>query len=193
MPKIIAVSKTFPMSEILPLINYGHKHFGENKVQESIKKWTEIKEKNKNIMLHMVGRLQTNKAKYAVGLFDYIHSVDSLKLANKIIDEQIKQSKKIKIFIQVNIGQEIQKSGIHLNDVNKLVEDCRKLNLDIVGLMCLPPLNGPSKNYFSKIKEKNDELKFRELSLGMSNDFVEAIVHKTTFIRIGTGIFGERN
>ena len=192
MPNIIAVSKTFPLRYILPLIEHGHQHFGENKVQEALSKWSEIKSKNKNLKLHMVGSLQSNKVKYAVGLFDYIHSVDSIKLANKIVEEQIKQGKKLKIFLQVNIGKENQKSGISLNDVNKLSEECNKINLNVIGLMCLPPFNEPTSSYFSLIKEKNDELNFKELSLGMSNDYIDALNFKSTFIRIGTKIFGER-
>ncbi len=191
-PVIIAVSKTFPMDHILPLIEYGHCHFGENKVQEAMNKWTEIKTEKTDLKLHMIGKLQTNKVKQAVGIFDYIHSVDSIKLANKISDEQKKQNKKIKIFLQVNIGEEIQKSGSNLDNLNNLVSECKNLNLDVIGLMCLPPLNEPTTKYFSLIKTKNDEFNFKELSLGMSNDYTDALNYQTTFIRVGTKIFGKR-
>ena len=191
-PQIIAVSKTFSMKNILPLIEYGHEHFGENKVQEALNKWSDIKSQKPNIKLHMIGKLQSNKVKQAVGIFDYIHSVDSIKLANKIADEQKKQNKNLKIFIQVNIGEEMQKSGSNLNDLDKLVLECKKINLNVLGLMCLPPLNESVDKYFSLIKNKNDEFKFKDLSLGMSNDYIEALNYKTSFIRIGTKIFGER-
>ena len=191
-PLIIAVSKTFSMENILPLIEYGHDHFGENKVQEALNKWSDIKIQKPNIKLHMIGKLQSNKVKQAVGIFDYIHSVDSIKLANKIADEQKKQNKNLKIFIQVNIGEEMQKSGSNLNDLDKLVLECKKINLNVLGLMCLPPLNESVDKYFSLIKNKNDEFKFKDLSLGMSNDYIEALNYKTSFIRIGTKIFGER-
>ena len=192
-PQIIAVSKTFSMENILPLIEYGHDHFGENKVQEALNKWSDIKIQKPNIKLHMIGKLQSNKVKQAVGIFDYIHSVDSIKLANKIADEQKKQNKNLKIFIQVNIGEEMQKSGSNLNDLDKLVLECKKINLNVLGLMCLPPLNESVDKYFSLIKNKNDEFKFKDLSLGMSNDYIEALNYKTSFIRIGTKIFGERS
>ena len=192
-PNIIAVSKTFPIANILPLIEYGHIHFGENKVQEALAKWGEIKNKRKDIKLHMIGRLQSNKVKQAVGIFDYIHSVDSIKLALKISEEQKKQNKKLKIFLQVNVGNEAQKSGSNLSDINELASECRKNNLDVLGLMCLPPINESASKYFSLIKNKNDELNFDDLSLGMSNDYIEALNYKTTYIRIGTKIFGERS
>ena len=191
-PQIIAVSKTFSMDNILPLIDYGHEHFGENKVQEALNKWSDIKNQKPHIKLHMIGRLQSNKVKQAVGIFDYIHSVDSIKLAKKISEEQKKQNKNLKIFLQVNIGDEVQKSGTNLNELDKLVFECKKINLNILGLMCLPPINDPVNKYFSLIKNKNDELDFKELSLGMSNDYIEALKYKTSFIRIGTKIFGER-
>ena len=193
LPQIIAVSKTFSMENILPLIEYGHEHFGENKVQEALNKWSDIKIQKPNIKLHMIGKLQSNKVKQAVGIFDYIHSVDSIKLANKIADEQKKQNKNLKIFIQVNIGEEMQKSGSNLNDLDKLLLECKKINLNVLGLMCLPPLNESVDKYFSLIKNKNDEFKFKDLSLGMSNDYIEALNYKTSFIRIGTKIFGERS
>ena len=191
-PKIIAVSKTFSLESISPLIDYGHIHFGENKVQEATQKWLNIKGVNKSIKLHMLGKLQTNKVKQAVAIFDYIHSVDSIKLATKIVNEQIKQNRSLKIFLQINIGEEGQKSGVLLNEVNQLAAECKNLNLDVIGLMCLPPISTDVSKYFSLIKEKNDELKFNELSLGMSSDYLEAIEFNTTFIRVGTKIFGKR-
>tara|TARA_B100000700_G_C14811222_1_gene745267 strand:- start:86 stop:748 length:663 start_codon:yes stop_codon:yes gene_type:complete len=192
-PQIIAVSKTFTMTEILPLIEYGHYHFGENKVQEAFIKWSEVKTKNKDIKLHMIGRLQSNKVKQAVKIFDYIHSVDSIKLAKKIADEQVKQNKKIKLFLQVNIGEESQKNGVPINDIDDLVSECKNMNLNVIGLMCLPPLIGNISEFFSTIKKKNDELNFKDVSLGMSSDYIEALSYKSTFIRIGTKIFGERS
>ena len=191
-PKIIAVSKTFSLESINPLIDYGHIHFGENKVQEATQKWLNLKGVNKSIKLHMLGKLQTNKVKQAVAIFDYIHSVDSIKLATKIANEQIKQNRSLKIFLQINIGEESQKSGVLLNEVNQLAAECKNLNLDVIGLMCLPPISTDVSKYFSLIKEKNDELKFNELSLGMSSDYLEAIEFNTTFIRVGTKIFGKR-
>ena len=181
------------MDNILPLIEYGHQHFGENKVQEAYAKWGEIKKKRNDIILHMIGKLQTNKVKRAVKIFDYIHSLDSLKLAKKIADEQIKQKKNLKFFLQVNIGSEAQKSGSSLNEVNELANQCKDMNLNVVGLMCLPPLNEISSKYFSIIKKKNDDLNFKNLSLGMSDDYIDAINFKSTFFRIGTKIFGKRN
>ena len=191
-PNIIAVSKTFPIENIKPLIEYNHQHFGENKVQEALSKWREIKNSNVDIKLHMLGKLQTNKAKQAVEIFDYIHSVDTIRLANKIADEQAKQKKDLKIFLQVNIGDESQKNGVSLNDVNKLAEETLQINLKVIGLMCLPPINEPATKYFSLIKSKNDELNFKDLSLGMSNDYMDALNFRTSFIRIGTKIFGQR-
>ena len=193
MPKIIAVSKTFSLEFISPLIDYGHIDYGENKVQEALEKWSKIKSINKAIQLHMIGKLQSNKVKQAVSIFDYIHSVDSVKLANKIANEQIKQNKKLKIFLQINVGEETQKSGVKLNEVNELCDDCKKINLDVIGLMCLPPISKDVSQYFALIKEKNDELGFKELSLGMSNDYLDALNYDTTFIRVGTKIFGERS
>ena len=192
-PKIIAVSKTFKIDKILPLIDYGHIHFGENKVQEAVEKWTETKEKNSNIKLHMIGKLQTNKVKFAVKLFDYIHSVDSAKLAKKIADEQEKLNKKIKIFLQVNIGNEVQKSGIDKNELNTLVTYCKEINLDLIGLMCIPPANIDPENYFKDMKELNKNFGFEELSMGMSSDFLKAAENLSTFIRIGSSIFGSRS
>ena len=192
-PQIIAVSKTFTMTEILPLIEYGHYHFGENKVQEAFIKWSEVKTKKKDIKLHMIGRLQSNKVKQAVKIFDYIHSVDSIKLAKKIADEQVKQNKQIKLFLQVNIGEESQKNDVPINDIDVLVNECKNMSLNVIGLMCLPPLSENSSQFFSIIKKKNDELNFKDLSLGMSNDYIEALSYKSTFLRIGTKIFGSRS
>lgn len=193
-PKIIAVSKTFSISEILPLINYGQKDFGENKVQEAIEKWTDIKKDFTDINLHMIGKLQTNKVKYAVPLFDYIHSLDSIKLAEKIADQQIKFNKELKIFIQVNIGNEIQKSGIDVNDVESFYKSCTQdFGLDIIGLMCLPPVNKNSSLYFKEMRKLAESIQVKELSMGMSNDYLEASQNGSTFIRIGSKIFGARD
>jgi len=191
-PKIIAVSKTFKIDKILPLIEHGHIDFGENKVQEAIEKWTEIKKKNSAIKIHMIGKLQTNKVKYAVKLFDYIHSVDSEKLAKKIADEQNKLNKKIKIFLQVNIGDEDQKSGINKNNVEYLVSCCKEIGLDLIGLMCIPPINIDPENYFKDMNILNKSLGFSELSMGMSSDFLQATKHSSTYVRIGSSIFGQR-
>ncbi len=191
--KIVAVSKTFKIEKILPLIEYGHIHFGENKVQEAVDKWTEIKKKNHKIKLHMIGKLQTNKVKYAVKIFDYIHSVDNEKLAKKIADEQDKLNKKIKIFLQVNIGDEDQKSGIIKSKVGQLVSLSREIGLDVIGLMCIPPINVDPKNYFEEMKNLNKDLSFTELSMGMSSDFLIAARYGSTHIRIGSSIFGQRS
>ena len=193
LPKIIAVSKTFQIDKILPLINYGHIDFGENKVQEAIDKWTEVKLKNPNIRLHMIGKLQTNKVKFAVKLFDFIHSVDTEKLAKKIADEQLKINKKIKIFIQVNIGEENQKSGINKDELNDFVYYCKKINLDVIGLMCIPPINSNSSDYFQDMKLLNNDFSFKELSMGMSSDYLEASKNSATYLRIGSSIFGQRS
>jgi len=192
LPKIIAVSKTFNIDKILPLIDYGHIDFGENKVQEAIDKWQVIKSKNSKIKLHMIGKLQTNKVKYVVKLFDYIHSVDSEKLAKKIADEQEKISKKIKIFIQVNIGDEKQKSGIEKKEVINLISYCKKINLDVVGLMCLPPADKDSSFYFNEMNLLNNSFGFPELSMGMSSDYIDALKNSATYVRIGSSIFGNR-
>jgi len=192
-PKIIAVSKTFKIEKILPLIKHGHIDFGENKVQEAVEKWTEVKKSNPEIKLHMIGKLQTNKVKFAVQLFDYIHSVDSEKLAKKIANEQKKINKKIKIFLQVNIGNEDQKSGVKKKDVNELVSYCKEIDLNLIGLMCIPPLDKDPKNYFEEMKELNKSLGFEELSMGMSSDFLTAIKNLSTYVRIGSGIFGQRS
>ena len=192
-PKIIAVSKTFKIDQISPLINHGHMDFGENKVQEAVEKWTEVKKINPKIQLHMIGKLQTNKVKFAVKLFDYIHSVDSEKLAKKIADEQNKINKNIKIFLQVNIGDENQKSGINKNELNQLVSYCKEINLDLIGLMCIPPVNTNPDVYFDEMQNLNKILGFEELSMGMSSDFLVAAKHKSTFIRVGSSIFGQRS
>ena len=193
LPEIIAVSKTFPISEILPLINHGHEHYGENKVQESVEKWTDIKHDFKNIKLHMIGRLQTNKVKYVVPLFDYIHSLDSIKLAEKISKEQKKINKKLKIFIQINIGNENQKSGIGLENLNSFYEKCiKEFNLDIVGLMCLPPNVDENDKYFFEMKKLAAQIHVKELSMGMSSDYIQAAENGATFLRIGSNIFGNR-
>ena len=192
--KIIAVSKTFPISDIQPLINYGHIHYGENKVQEALEKWQIIKVDHKELKLHMIGKLQSNKVKQALTLFDYIHSLDNLKLAKKISTEQIKIKKNIKIFIQVNIGSEDQKNGIHPKDIKEFYNVCvNDLGLDVIGLMCLPPNNINSALYFSQMKLLNQQVGTNELSMGMSNDYMEALKYGSTFLRIGSKIFGKRD
>ena len=191
--KIIAVSKTFQIDKILPLVDHGHNDFGENKVQEAIDKWTELKKKSPKLNLHMIGKLQTNKVKFAVKLFDYIHSVDTEKLARKIADEEKKINKKIKIFIQVNIGNEEQKSGINKDQLQDFYLFCKELNLDVVGLMCIPPLNVDPIFYFKEMKILTNDFKFNELSMGMSSDYIEAANYSSTFLRIGSGIFGQRS
>ena len=192
-PKIIAVSKTFKIDQISPLIDYGHIDFGENKVQEAVEKWTEVKKINPKIQLHMIGKLQTNKVKFAVKLFDYIHSVDSEKLAKKIADEQKKINKNLKIFLQVNIGDEAQKAGINKNELKLLVNYCKEINLDLIGLMCIPPANVNPEIYFDEMKNLNKALGLGELSMGMSSDFLIAVKHQSTFIRVGSSIFGQRS
>ena len=192
-PNIIAVSKTFPMKEILPLLNHGHLHFGENKVQESLEKWENILKDFKNIKLHMIGKLQTNKVKFAVKLFHYIHSLDNLKLAEKISKEQSKIGKNLKIFIQVNIGEEKQKSGILPEDLETFLKIClNKLNLNIVGLMCLPPNDNNSIDYFTTLKNLSLNLGLKELSMGMSNNYLKGAECGSTYLRIGSKIFGQR-
>ena len=191
-PKIIAVSKTFPIENIIPLIEHGHLDYGENKVQEAINKWSDIKNKKKGIKLHLIGRLQTNKVKFALKIFDYIHSLDSEKLANKISDEQIKQGKKPKIFIQVNIGNEDQKSGINKERLDDFCKFCKNLNLDIIGTMCIPPNDGNTEKYFFEMNKTNQELNFKELSMGMSGDYLDAITNSATYVRVGSKIFGSR-
>ena len=191
--KIIAVSKTFNLDIIMPLIKHGHLDFGENKVQEAVEKWTKIKSDFKNISLHMIGKLQTNKVKQAVNLFDYIHSLDNIKLAKKISSAQSTLNKKIKLFIQINIGEEDQKSGIKINELDKFYEVCTKeLNLNIIGLMCLPPINSDSKEYFKKMNNAAENLSLKELSMGMSSDYMDAVKYNASYVRIGSKIFGER-
>ena len=192
LPKIIAVSKTFTIDKIYPLIDYGHLDFGENKVQEAIDKWSDIKIKKPNLKLHMVGKLQSNKVKLAVKLFDYIHSVDSQKLAKKIFEEQNKINRKIKIFLQVNIGDESQKSGVNKSDVAKLVNYCKDLGLDIIGLMCIPPININPEGHFEEMNKLNKSLGFSESSMGMSSDFLIAAKNHSSYVRVGSGIFGPR-
>ena len=192
LPKIIAVSKTFPIENILPLVEYGHIHYGENKVQEALDKWSDIKSQNDRIKLHLIGKLQTNKVKFALKIFDYIHSLDSEKLANKIADEQAKQGKKPKIFIQVNIGNEDQKSGINKERLDDFYKFCKNLNLDVIGTMCIPPNDQNTKKYFVEMNKINQELNFKELSMGMSEDYLEAVKNNATYVRVGSKIFGSR-
>ena len=193
-PNIVAVSKTFTIKDILPLINHGHLHFGENKVQEAIEKWSNVKNDIKSIKLHMVGKLQTNKVKYVIPLFDYIHSLDNLKLAEKISKEQIKKNKIINLFIQINIENEKQKSGILIEELNSFYKTCTQdLGLKIIGLMCLPPNEKKSSLYFYKMQQLAERLNLKEISMGMSSDYLDAINFQATYLRIGTKIFGNRN
>mgnify|MGYP001216731575 CR=1 FL=1 len=187
------MSKTFPIENILPLIEYGHLHYGENKVQEALDKWTGIKAKNNNIKLHLIGKLQKNKVKFALKIFDYIHSLDSEKLASKISEEQLKQGKKPKIFIQVNIGNEEQKSGISKERLLDFYKFCKESNLDIIGTMCIPPNNENTESYFSEMNRINQKLNFQDLSMGMSGDYLDAIKNRATYVRIGSKIFGNRD
>ena len=192
-PKIIAVSKTFSSKEIIPLIEHGHTDYGENKIQEAIDKWLPLKEKFQNLKLHMIGKLQTNKVKFLFPLFDYLHSLDNIKLAKKISEYEIK-NKKIKIFIQVNIGDESQKVGISVNNLNEFYSICvKELKLDIIGLMCLPPINDDTKKYFEQMEKLNKQLGLKELSLGMSGDYLDAVNYGSTYVRIGSKIFGNRS
>tara|TARA_B100000674_G_scaffold410903_1_gene358833 strand:- start:335 stop:997 length:663 start_codon:yes stop_codon:yes gene_type:complete len=193
LPEIIAVSKTFKIEHILPVLNQGHNHYGENKVQEGVEKWTSIKHENKKLKLHLIGRLQTNKVKLALNLFDYIHSLDNEKLANKISKFQKELNISRKLFIQVNIGNEMQKSGINIDEVLDFHNYCKSLDLNIIGLMCIPPFNENSKKYFIEMNKINEKLALKELSMGMSSDYLEAIENNATFIRVGSGIFGERS
>jgi len=192
-PKVIAVSKTFKLEKILPLVDYGHLDYGENKVQEAIDKWSEIKLKNQNIKLHLIGKLQTNKVKHAIKIFDYIHSIDSIKLAKKIADEQSKQNKNLKLFIQVNIGDEQQKSGVKVDQIEELIIFSKQLNLNIVGLMCIPPVNEDPDKYFKEIKILSKQFDLKEISMGMSSDYLKAVENSSTFLRIGSSIFGKRS
>ena len=193
LPNIIAVSKTFKIDKILPLIDYGHLNFGENKVQEAVDKWTILKKERPNIQLHMIGRLQTNKVKFAVKLFDFIHSVDSAKLAKKIASEQIKINKRVKIFIQVNIGDENQKSGVNKNELNDLVSYSKDLDLNVMGLMCIPPVDVDPTDLFKEMSELNNSYNFQDLSMGMSSDYIDAARNNSTYLRIGSSIFGARS
>ena len=191
--KLVAVTKTFPISHILPVINEGHTDFGENKVQEAIEKWTSIKQDFSKINLHLIGKLQTNKVKFVLPLFDYIHSLDNLKLASKIAEEQIKKNFKPKIFIQVNIGEEAQKGGIEISNVENFYKRCvEEFKLNVIGLMCIPPFDKVSKPYFEKMRELSENLDLKEISMGMSDDYMEAIKQGSTFIRVGSKIFGAR-
>ena len=191
--KIIAVSKTFPLEKVLPLLDFGHSHFGENKVQEAVSKWAEIKRDKKHLKLHMIGKLQSNKAKDAVKLFDYIHSLDNQKLADTLVKHQNNFQKKLKYFIQVNIGNEIQKSGIPVNELDPFYNYCKnEINLDIVGLMLIPPNDKDTIKYFKSCQLLNNSLALKELSMGMSADYIDAVKHGATFVRIGSSIFGSR-
>ena len=191
--KVIAVSKTFPIENVLPLIEHGHLHYGENKVQEALDKWSDIKLKNNAIKLHLIGRLQTNKVKFALRIFDYIHSLDSEKLAIKISEEQKKQEKNTKIFIQVNIGNEDQKSGINKENLLDFYNFCQNLDLDVIGTMCIPPKGENTQNYFADMNLTNQELNFKDLSMGMSDDYLDAVENNATYVRIGSKIFGSRD
>jgi PLP dependent protein len=191
-PKVIAVSKTFKIEKIFPLIEYGHLDFGENKVQEAIDKWSDIKSKNHNIKLHLIGKLQTNKVKSAVKIFDYIHSLDSIKLAKKIAEEQEKQEKNIKLFIQVNIGNEDQKAGVRVEHIKELLNFSKEKKLNIIGLMCIPPINEEPEKHFKEIKLLNKKFNLSEISMGMSSDYLKAVENYSTYLRIGSSIFGSR-
>jgi pyridoxal phosphate enzyme (YggS family) len=192
-PKVIAVSKTFGLEKIFPLIEYGHLDYGENKVQEAVQKWSDIKLKKPNIKLHLIGKLQSNKVKDAVKIFDYIHSLDSTKLAKKIADEQYKQNKIIRLFIQVNIGNEEQKSGVKVNQIDDLLTFSKQLNLSVIGLMCIPPANKEPDKYFKEINILNKKFNLQEISMGMSSDYLKAVENSSTYLRIGSSIFGQRS
>jgi len=191
--KIIAVSKTFSIDHIRPAIEHGHIHFGENKVQEAAEKWTKVKEKNSSLKLHLIGKLQTNKVKFCLPLFDFIHSLDSIKLADKIANEQIKKNFKPKIFIQINIGNEDQKNGVSLNEFEAFFKKTEDFNLDVIGLMCIPPFVKDTEIYFKKMVQIKDKTNLKELSMGMSNDYIEAAKNSATYVRIGSKIFGARD
>ena len=191
---IIAVSKTFPLEHISPLLEHGHQHFGENKVQEAVAKWSKIKKENKNLKLHMVGKLQSNKAKDAIKLFDFIHSLDSKKLADNLAKHERNLNKNLRYFIQVNIGNEIQKSGVPVGELEPFFNYCKnEVNLNILGLMVIPPNDNKSEKYFKSLNELNKSLALQDLSMGMSADYIEAIKHGATYIRVGSSIFGERS
>ena len=193
-PEIIAVTKTFPLNKIIPLLETGHIHFGENKIQEAERKWPEVKKIYKDLQLHMLGKLQSNKAKKAIKVFDYIHSLDNAKLALKLSQYEKELNRKMKLFIQVNIAEESHKSGILLNDLNSFYNYCTKeLSLNIIGLMCLPPINSNSNKYFRILKKASENLNLEDLSMGMSADYEQAILNGSTYLRLGTAIFGERS
>jgi len=192
LPEIIAVSKTFAIEKIKPLIEYGHKHFGENKVQEAKNKWMDIKKKRSDISLHLIGKLQSNKVNQAIEIFDYIHSVDNKKLAKKIAEAEVKKNKKLKLFLQVNLASEEQKSGVSVEGLSDLVNFCCESKLDVQGLMCIPPLNENSEHYFQKLYQLNNQYNYKQLSMGMSSDYLNATKYSSTFLRIGSKIFGER-
>ena len=191
---IVAVSKTFPIGHILPLINHGHQHFGENKVQEAQEKWTSLKNDFPNLKLHLIGKLQTNKVKFALPLFDYIHSLDSIKLAEKISIEQEKKNLRPKVFIQINLGKETQKARIDEDDLENFYQKCvTEYNLNIIGIMCLPPFDEDPIPFFKKMQNLSESLKLKEISMGMSNDYMDALKFKATYIRVGSKIFGNRS
>jgi len=191
---IVAVSKTFNLEHIMPLVNYGHLHFGENKVQEASAKWTELKKTKKDLKLHMVGKLQSNKAKKAVEIFDYIHSLDSQKLADVLSKSQNEVNKSLEYFIQINIGNETQKSGIPINELESFYDYCvKEKNIKVIGLMIIPPNDNNTEKYFKLVSELNMSLGLKDLSMGMSADYVEAIKYKATYLRIGSSIFGQRD
>ena len=192
-PKLIAVSKTFKIDHILPLIEYGHLDYGENKVQEALEKWSDIKKQNVNIKLHLIGKLQTNKVKFAIKIFDYIHSLDSEKLAKKLAEEQKKQNKKPKIFIQINIGEETQKSGIMKDELIDFYKFSKDLGLNVIGLMCIPPFEDDSSKFFSKMSDLKNKIDVKELSMGMSSDYLNAVEYNSTYLRVGSNIFGPRS
>ena len=192
-PKLIAVSKTFKIDHILPLIEYGHLDYGENKVQEALEKWSDIKKQNVNIKLHLIGKLQTNKVKFAIKIFDYIHSLDSEKLAKKLAEEQKKQNKKPKIFIQINIGEETQKSGIMKDELIDFYKFSKDLGLNVIGLMCIPPFEEDSSKFFSKMSDLKNKIDVKELSMGMSSDYLNAVEYNSTYLRVGSDIFGPRS
>ena len=190
---IIAVSKTFSLEHIRVLVDFGHQHFGENKVQEAISKWSEVKKSNENLKLHMIGKLQSNKAKDAVKLFDYIHSLDNQKLADSLAKHQLNLKKNLKYFIQVNIGNEMQKSGISVTELDPFYNYCKnEINLNIIGLMIIPPNDNNPEKYFKSLNELSRSLALKELSMGMSADYMKAVNHGSTFVRVGSSIFGER-
>ncbi len=193
-PKIVVVTKTFPLNKILPLLENGHIHYGENKIQEAENKWIDTKNRYKNLQLHMIGKLQTNKAKKAVKLFNYIHSLDDDRLALKLSHHEKELNKKVKLFIQVNLAEEPQKSGIMFNDLNNFYNYCTKdLSLNVIGLMCMPPVDSNSQEYFKKLKKAAEQLNLEDLSMGMSSDYEQAILSGSTYLRLGTTILGERN